>query len=296
MISIGPFSLFNILNVVAFLISWALNSEVDLGPEHEFWNFLNGMRELGRRYESIVTPAGTTFLIAHFVLLFQGIFAVAQLLPNYRNSPLVQEGVSFWFLVSIIGQLFWCMNFGLENWFGAIMSVVYLGAVVFANSRILIKQSALTDESQLPEEYWLLRFPFSLHTGWIMTLFVMSINGFVRFLELGNFVQLIFGFLSLIFYVLISWKMLLANGEKANYAIPSIIAWVVLGIVFDAEPKGEMDDYFSLGFSVISGLVGVGIGGFTAFLFYKDVITKKDDEKVGENGSTSYVAPSSDLA
>ncbi len=122
------------------------------------------------------------------------------------------------------------MNFGIDNLFGAIMSVVYLGAVVFFNSRILIKQSELTDESQLQEEYWLLRFPFSLHTGWVMTLFVMSINGLVRYIGFGNFMQLIFGFASLAAFVAISWKMLFANGEKANYAIPSIIAWVTVSI------------------------------------------------------------------
>ena len=81
---------FNYLNLAAFVISWALNSEVDMGPDQEFWSFLGGMRELGRRYESVVTPQETTFLIAHVALLFQGIFAVAQLLPKYRASSLVQ--------------------------------------------------------------------------------------------------------------------------------------------------------------------------------------------------------------
>ena len=89
----APLNKFNYLNVAAFILAWALNSEVDLGPEHEFWNFLNGMRELGRRYESIVTPAGTTFLLSHLVLLFHGIFAVSQLLPRFRANALVQ--VSF---------------------------------------------------------------------------------------------------------------------------------------------------------------------------------------------------------
>ncbi len=92
----APITVFNILNVVAFLISWALNSEVDMGPEHEFWHFLDGMREMGRRYESIVTPAATTFLIAHFVLLFQGIFAVTQLIPKFRGSALVQVNELFY--------------------------------------------------------------------------------------------------------------------------------------------------------------------------------------------------------
>ena len=56
-----------------------------------------------------------------------------------------------------------------------------------------------------------------------------------------------------------------------------------------------MDEYFALGFTIIAAVVGLGIGGLTAFLFFKDVANKrgKDDEKVGENGATSYVSPGS---
>ena len=85
-----PLNNLNYLNAAAFVLSWALNSEVDMGPDLEFFRFLDGMREFGRRYESMVTPAETTFLIAHFVLLFQGIFAVTQMLPKYRGSAMVQ--------------------------------------------------------------------------------------------------------------------------------------------------------------------------------------------------------------
>ncbi len=85
-----PLNALNFLNVAAFALSWALNSEVELGPgaDEEFWSFLGGMRELGRRYQSIVTPAEATYLASHLVLLCQGVFAFTQMLPRYRSNPL----------------------------------------------------------------------------------------------------------------------------------------------------------------------------------------------------------------
>ena len=121
-----------------------------------------------------------------------------------------------------------------ENIVGALLSVVFMGVIVYLNGKILMKQASISveDETQTGEEFWLLRFPFSLQCGWSMTVFVMAINGFISFIELGQVVQLIFGFLSLAAYVGISWKMLFANGQKPNYAIPSVVAWVVVSNTF----------------------------------------------------------------
>lgn len=82
----------NYVNVATFLLSWLLNSQVaDQGPGNEnMISFFSGLGELARRYESIVTPLGATFLMSHLVLLLQGVFTVAQLLPQYRASSLVQ--------------------------------------------------------------------------------------------------------------------------------------------------------------------------------------------------------------
>ncbi len=86
-----PFNRYNVLNVVAFLLSWLMNSEVNVGPEgNDGFFFFAGMRDLGRRLESIVTPAAFTFLTSHLVLLVQGVFTIAQLLPKYRSHTLVE--------------------------------------------------------------------------------------------------------------------------------------------------------------------------------------------------------------
>jgi hypothetical protein len=286
----------NYLNVGAFVITWLLNSELDFGPDNEFFNFLNGMRELGRRYESVVTPEETTFLIAHLTLLFEGIFTTIQLLPAYRATPLVQDGVHYWFFASVVAQLFWCMGFGLENIFGAFLSVAFMGAMLYSLSQILLRQANMTELNQTPEEYWLLRFPFSLHTGWTMAVFVMSINGFFTAVGVNSIVLLIIGVLSLAAYVGIAYKMLFANGDHPNYAIPSVIAWVTLGIALGARAPGMEDfgEIVIMTFTVFAGIVGLSIAGVTGYLFYTNEVADcmsnsgEDEEKEG----TSYVPAS----
>lgn len=146
----------------------------------------------------------------------------------------LQEGVGYWFLASVLAQLAWCMNLGLENIFGTFVSIVYMGVMVFCNSKILMTQAKLVfnDSDHTPEEYWLLRFPFSLHTGWNIAVFIMSINAFFHFLELAALIQLIIGFVSLAGFVGISYKMLLLNGDKPNYAIPGVLAWFLVSLLF----------------------------------------------------------------
>ncbi len=49
-----------------------------------------------------------------------------------------------------------------------------------------------------------------------------------------------------------------------------------------------MEEYFELGFKIISGVVGLGIGGITAFLYYTKEGKKEIDSKAE---GTDYVAP-----
>mmetsp|Transcript_12820 Transcript_12820/g.15684 ORF Transcript_12820/g.15684 Transcript_12820/m.15684 type:complete len:299 (+) Transcript_12820:123-1019(+) len=289
---------FNYLNVGAFALSWLLNSEADLGPD---FPFLNGMRELGRRYESIVTPAETTFLISHLVLLFQGIFTVTQMLPSYRDSRLVQDGVQHWFFASAVAQLFWSIDLGFENIVGSLFSVLFMACMVYSNGQILMNQAAMTEAEQTSEQYWLLRFPFNLHTGWTMAVFIMSVNAFITFIGSGGFIQLIFGILSLIGFAAMSWKMLLANGDKPNYAIPSVLSWFVLGIALDGRAGPNMEDYFPawvvLLFTALSGILGLGMAIFTGYLFYTNEVSESAKAaQASEKEGTAYVAPDSEAA
>ena len=55
--------------------------------------------ELSDKYQTIVTPNGLTFSIWGIIFISQAIFAIVQMIPKYRDTKLVQEGVSYWYFV-----------------------------------------------------------------------------------------------------------------------------------------------------------------------------------------------------
>ena len=64
-----------------------------------------------------------------------------------------------------------------------------------------------------------------------------------------------------------------------------------LGIAFDGEPKGGVEEVFGLGFSIISAILGFAIAGATGFLFYtNEIMNRAGKEDVKDS---SYVAPAS---
>ena len=214
----------NVLNILAFILTWVLNSSVAGPPDREhFWT--NGIAELQRRYESILTPADLTYLIAHLILFFEGAFTICQVLPKYRASVMVQEGVQHWFFVSALAQFLWSIDMGIENVWASLVGMFFMVAMFVSLCRILITQAWLTDGNQTPEEYWLLRFPFSVHFGWAFAVMLQSVNGFFVQLGFGMVFQLVLGFISLIAFAGLGFKMLFANGANPNYMIPMVFAW-----------------------------------------------------------------------
>ncbi len=293
-------NIYNYANVVAFALTWALNSNFNEGPGDEGWRIFSGMEEMHRRYESIVNPIGYTYLIAHLILLLEGVFTVVQLLPKHRQSVLVQHCVEWWFLVSAVSQLAWSIALGFDNVVAAVFGIIFMGSMFFSITKILQSQAAATDKSQSPEEYWLLRFPFSVHFGWAFSVFIMSINGFFMEVEVGVWLQLIIGYLSLAVMGAVVYKMLFFNGVSPNYIIPATISWVLVGIAFGEKGRnGELEGNFGIVFEATAGIFGVVAAGTTAYMFYtKEYKNNSLNNAINEEGDdTVYVnAPDGAIA
>jgi hypothetical protein len=97
--------------------------------------------------------------------------------------------------------------------------------------QILILQARNTDSNQTPEEYWLLRFPFSLHFAWALALIGMSVNGFFYKLEIGSAYQVVLGVITILAMAGIGFKMIYKNGPLPNYVVPTIISVVLVSIL-----------------------------------------------------------------
>ena len=91
-----------------------------------------------------------------------------------------------------------------------------------------MSQAANTDSTQTPEEYWLLRFPFSVHFAWALAVASMSVNGFFVQLGVGSTFQVVLGIVTIILFGGVGYKMLFLNGPKPNYAVPMVLSWFLV--------------------------------------------------------------------
>jgi len=101
---------------------------------------------LSSKYQTLVTPSGWAFSIWGPIYIFEGVFAVAQMLPSYRNSPVVTKGVSYLWCFVCLMQIAWTMSFAQEQiWLATVfmyficfglVAIVYRTNVLFKVARV----------------------------------------------------------------------------------------------------------------------------------------------------------------
>lgn len=126
----------NFMNLIAFGLSWIIYSNVGLPGSGEDAGFFGGIGDLWHYYGSIVLPTRQVFFVADLVFLTQGMFTIAQLLPAYRSSIMVQDGVKHYFLVSVVMQFLWSIDVGIDNTVASILSVIIIGVMFFAVTKV----------------------------------------------------------------------------------------------------------------------------------------------------------------
>lgn len=176
----------NFLNILGYIIN--LVTSYLGGVAGWFGGVTNA--ELSSKYQTLITPAASCFVyIWGVIFLFEGFFAVGQLLPKYREQPLVQEGVAHWYFLACAAQSAWTILFGYQFMSAAFVSMVALfvclivilklqwavvadqekktsSAVSLGETTMAEQQNDLTAKPPTVS-YWLLRFPFAVHAGWI---------------------------------------------------------------------------------------------------------------------------------
>jgi hypothetical protein len=69
---------------------------------------------LSEKYQTLVTPSGSTFAIWGVIFIAEGIFSVMQMMPKYRNHPMVVEGAKYNFALACFTQVVWTLVFSYE--------------------------------------------------------------------------------------------------------------------------------------------------------------------------------------
>lgn len=93
------------------------------------------------------------------IFLLQAIFAVIQFLPRFRATPMVQQGVSYYYCAVSLFQVGWTFSFAYEVLW---LSLLFMLLIWISLCSLLYSQYYTKSDGSL-WEFWLLRFPFALH-------------------------------------------------------------------------------------------------------------------------------------
>lgn len=176
----------NLLNILGYILSLATTYVGGVA------GWFGGMpnSELSSTYQTLLTPKASFFgYIWAVIFLTEGFWALAQLLPRYRAQPLVQQGVGSIFFLAVIAQTVWTITFGFELMIPACISMfaLLISLLVIVNRQWAVVQAEIKKKSTIMSlaettveereedlaaqpprlSYWLLRFPFAIHAGWI---------------------------------------------------------------------------------------------------------------------------------
>jgi len=154
----------NVLNLVSFIV----NVTVTYLSLTGIFGATN--TELSLKYQTLVTPAGWAFSIWGPIFIWEGLFAVLQLLPSLRGSEVIEAIGPFWAATSVF-QIAWSITFAQDL---VIVSLVFM-LLILASLVALCYRVYRIDNSSI-KEFLALKGPFFLQLGWIICASFVNIN------------------------------------------------------------------------------------------------------------------------
>lgn len=215
----------NILNMAAYIA----NIGLVMGIPSLFHLPDNG--EQSRRYQTIVTPAGFAFAIWGLIFTAQAIWATLQLvLPQFRTNPLVVQGVAYQYVAVCAVQVAWSVSFALDQ---IAMSMMWMASILYFLFCIYQQQNNVlleSDSEDFSTNFWLLRFPFTLHLGWIVAATLVNFNLLLVAYGFAATVQFAVGILTLAIALLVGSGVLYMQKGKAtpDVTIPLVLVWALV--------------------------------------------------------------------
>jgi hypothetical protein len=218
----APLNGLNFLNVVTFLlhlfVSWGIGVWGLNGAIPTRW-------EIAQRFETLVTPTVWTYFMWYPILVLEGVFTVAQLLPYYRARPIVQGGTGYWFFYTFCIQTAWTLFYSFQLF---VFSFIAVLAALLSLVKLLASQQAslegISTRQRRLSEYYLFRFPFYLHTGWMAFVAAHHFSLLFRSYDAGVGLQVAIDIVSL-GWLLPTALIFLACPHFKDFVIPLVIIW-----------------------------------------------------------------------
>jgi len=239
------------------LIFYILNILITFGVGTLGWTGTPTNGELSEKYQTIITPKGSAFSIWGVIFIFQAVFAVIQMLPSFSTRPIIQDGVSYWYIAACIFQAGWTFSFAYEVIPLSLifMILLWISLMALVISQYYVKLEPATSSCcsmQGLMEFWLLKFPFSIHGGWITAATALNIGVVTIDNKSSAATQLAVGILCLaVLHALSVWHLF--GYKRPNYTIPCVLVWANGWIYAELqEPKQLIIDTFDQ--SIISGV------------------------------------------
>lgn len=133
---------------------------------------------------------------------------------------MVQEGVWYWYNAVAAFQIGWTFTFGYEL---MAVSLALILLIWVSLVTILYKQYYAKSDGTLLE-FWILRFPFAVHAGWITAASALNVNVLVVSLSQPAYVQLAVAIVSLaVLHAVSLWVVFFLT--RPNWTIACVLAW-----------------------------------------------------------------------
>jgi benzodiazapine receptor len=120
--------------------------------------------EVSAKYPSLFTPAGFTFSIWGLIYLALAVFIIYQALPAQRSNDKL-AGIGMLFKLNCLANAVWIFAWHYNQlWLSVLLMAGILGTLIQIFRALG------------PGDSWLVRFPFSLYTGWITVATIANIS------------------------------------------------------------------------------------------------------------------------
>jgi len=180
-------------------------------------------------FPTLISPS-PYFIVVIWAVIFasQGIFTIFQVTPVLRARPQVQDGVKYYYGLASFLQVLYTLTYNTEMM--AISVFIALGVVASLRSLVQSQNAAQADNTWA--EYWLLRFPFHLHLGWMYYVFLLTLQNTFVYFNVNHYVQMISGGISIALIIILSlYHLLWAN--KPLRIVPPVLLYAVAGILLE---------------------------------------------------------------
>jgi len=235
-----PLNGLNYLNVVTYMahlfVSWGIGVWGLDGVLDTRWQILE-------KNETLVMVARWARYLWVPILVTEFLFATVQLVPHYRARPLVQDGTAYFFFYTFLIQTCWTIFFSMEIFIGSFISVV---AALISLISLLASQhkSLLSVRNKSRFQYFVFRFPFFLHTGWMVLMtadhlaislrhYLPTHTSLLLAADILALAALLIAATTAMTYIHPTWW------PEQDFVIPCVVIWSYLGIAWRLDDPSE---------------------------------------------------------